>query len=105
MPRLPIALPVNCNLSITGVGCCNGFQGIVSTAEGVLGDMRSRHRLACSTRSKTGRMILLRFAGGGMGGTGSFTYLTHYKHARADPCPACFEGTAWPVVLRIRLLE
>lgn len=105
LSRLPITLPGNCSLGINRAGCRDGFEGIVSTAVGVLGDVRSRHRLTGGTRSKTGRTILSRPAGGGMGGKGSAAYLSHLKYTRADPGSACFDGSAWAVVLRIRALK
>jgi len=99
-PRLPIPLPGN-----VPPGCRDGFQSVISRPEGVLGDMRSRHRLACGTRSKTGRVIFFRFAGGGMSGKRSAADLGHPEHARTGPPPACFDGIARSVVLRIRLLK
>jgi len=102
---LPIAFFGNFNLGISGISCCNGFKSIVSSAEGVLGNVCSCHPLACGTRSKTSRVIFFRFAGGGVSGKRSSAYSSHLKNTRTNPCSACFDSFAWPVVLRICLLK
>jgi len=88
-----------------GISCRNGLKSIVSGAEGVLGNMRSCHRLACCMRSKTSRVIFFRFAGGRMSCERSLAYIGHLKHACANPCSACFYGFAESVVLQVCLLK
>jgi len=105
MPCLPITFFDNFNLGMSRVGRRNRFKSIVSTAEGVLWNMRRSHRLACGTRSKTSCVIFFRCAGGGMSCKRSSAYLRQLKHACANPCSACFDGFAGPVVFRVRFLK
>jgi hypothetical protein len=102
---LPIAFFGNLNLDISGVSRCNGFKSIVSSAEDVLGNMCSCHRLTCGTRGKTSRVIFLCFAGGGMSCKRSSTYISHLKHLCTNPSSACFDSFARSVVFRVCLLK
>lgn len=104
-PRLPIEFFGNFNLGKSRISCCNGFKGIVSSAEGVLGDMRGRHRLACRARSKTSRVVFFRFAGGRVSCKRSLAYIGHLEHACANPGPAGFYGFAGSAVLRVCRLK
>ena len=102
---MPIEFFGNLNFGISRFSRCDDLEGIVSGAEGVLGNMRGCHRLACRTRSKTGHVIFFRFAGGRVSIERGLAYVGHPEHARADPCSACFYGFAGSVVLRVCLLK
>src|SRR5208283_3908843 len=104
MPRLPIEFVGYFSFAIGGI-CHNGLESVISGPEGVLGDMRGRHRLACCTRGKTSRVIFFGSAGGSMGRERSLAYIGHLEHSCANPCSACFYGLARPVVFRVRILK
>ena len=102
---LPISFFGNVSLGVLRVSRHDCFKSIVSSTEGVLGNMCGCHRLACGTRSQTSRIIFFYVAGGGMGCKRSSAYIRHPKHACANPGSAGFDGFTGPVVLLKCLLK
>jgi hypothetical protein len=102
---LPIEFFDSFSFGIVRICCCNSFESVVSCAEGVLGDMRSRYSLTCSTCSKTSWIISLRFTSSGMGGKGDSAYLGHLKNTGTNPCSTCIDGFPGTVIIGVFLFE
>jgi len=84
------------------LGSGHGFERVVRSAEGMLGNVRGGRGLARGPRSKTGGGILSGFPSRRMSCKGGATDLGHSEYAGSNPFSADPDGITGAAVSRIR---
>lgn len=83
----------------------NGLQSIDCRANGMCGDVGSRHRLTSSTGSRARGVILPHVTSGGVRIKRSLAYHGHLEHPGAYPLLESLDCLPGATVVRIRLLK